>query len=265
MENTQKVGIAGVGAIGSAVGRALTKGIDGLDWIAASEIAPKDEFDIPYVSFDELIDRCDIIIEALPPEVVPELAIKVIEAQKTLVLISSCALLIYPEILNTHNSIPRAKRGRIIVPSGAITGIDGVKALQKMGIQKCTITSTKNPKGFIGGAYVEEMGIDLTQLEGRTKIFEGNAREAAKVLPANINVAATLSLAGLGPEKTAVEIYTDPKAVGNHHQIEVVSEFSTFRMEVQNTPDPANPKTSMVAAQSIIAYLEDINNALVVL
>lgn len=265
MNNTQPiirtVGIAGLGAIGSAVGRALIKGIDGLEWIAASDITPNDEFDIPLVSFDELVERCDIIIEALPPKAVPEIAIKAIKAQKTLVLISSCALLIYPEILDTHNSV----HSRIIVPSGALTGIDGVKALKKLGIKNSTIASNKKPSGFSGAPYVEEMGIDLAQIKTRTKIFEGNAIEAAKGFPANVNVAATLSLAGIGAENTNVEIWADPEATGNSHAIIVTGEFSTIRATVENMPDPANPKSSMLAAQSIVTVLEDINNALVVL
>lgn len=261
MKNTQTVGIAGLGAIGSAVGRALIKGIDGLEWIAASDINPNDEFDIPLVDFDELVEDCDIIIEALPPKIVPELAIKAIKAQKTLVLISSCALLIYPEILDTHNSV----HSRIIVPSGALTGLDGVKALKKLGIQNSTIASNKKPSGFSGAPYVEEMGIDLAQIKTRTKIFEGNAIEAAKGFPANVNVAATLSLAGIGAENTSVEIWADPEAVGNSHAIIVTGEFSTIKCTVENMPDPANPKSSMLAAQSIVTALEDMNNALVVL
>ena len=258
---TRTVGIAGIGAIGGAVARALQNGIDGLEWIAASDINPSDEFDIPYVDLDELIERCDIIIECLPPKAVPELAIKTLKAQKTLVLISSCALLIYPEILDTHKST----HSRIIVPSGALTGLDGVKALKKLGIKKSTIASNKKPSGFAGAPYVEEMGIDLSQIKTRTKIFEGNAIEAAKGFPANVNVAATLSLAGIGAENTTVEVWADPEATGNSHAIIVEGEFSTIKATVENMPDPANPKSSMLAAQSIVAALEDINSALVVL
>jgi len=203
-------------------------------------------------------------VECLPPKIVPELATKTIKAQKTLVLISSCALLIYPEILDTHKDI----NSRIIVPSGALTGLDGVKALKKLGIKNSKIASNKKPSGFTGAPYVEEMGIDLTQIQqkgARTKIFEGNAIDAAKGFPANVNVAATLSLAGIGAQNTIVEIWADPEAIGNSHAIEVSGEFSTIRATVENMPDPANPKSSMLAAQSIVSALEDMNNALVVL
>lgn len=257
----QTIGIAGLGAIGSAVGRALETGIDGLEWIAASDIKPNPEFHIPLMDFETLADRCDIIIEALPPKAVPELAKIVMEKQKTLVLISSCALLMFPEILKSLN----LSTGRIIVPSGALSGLDGVKALKKLGIKKSTIASTKPPMGFSGAPYVDEMGINLAQIETKTRIFHGNALEAAKGFPANVNVAATLSLAGIGPQNTEVEIWADPKATGNAHEIKVTGEFSTITARIENTPDPANPKSSMLAAQSIIAVLEDMNNALVVL
>ena len=258
----QTVGIAGLGAIGSAVGRALNNGIDGLEWTAACNLEPHPDFpDIPLMSFEELAEQCDIIIEALPPAIVPELTQHVFKKQKTLILISSCALLMFPEILNTH----KTTHSRIIVPSGALAGIDGVKGLKELGIKKSIIASTKAPRGFIGAPHVDKMRIDLEQIEVKTKIFEGNALQAANGFPANVNVAATLSLAGIGAEKTMVEIWADPKAKGNSHEITIEGEFSTFTARIENKPDPANPKSSMLAAQSIVAVLKDMNNALVIL
>ncbi len=261
---TQKIGIAGLGAIGSAVGRALIKGLDGLEWVAASNIGENKEFDIPLMSFEELAKTCDIIVEALPPSAVPELSKAVFKEQKTLVLISSCALLMFPEILDIH----KTTHSRIIVPSGALIGIDGVKSMKELGIKSSKIASNKHPRGFIGAPYVDKMGIDLDQIEAsgiKTKIFEGNAFEAAKGFPANVNVAATLSLAGLGAKSTHVEIWADPAAIGNSHEITIEGEYSQMRARVENKPDPANPKSSMLAAQSIVAVLRDINNALVIL
>lgn len=259
------VGIAGLGAIGSAVARALVKGIDGLELAAASNLEPNPEFpDIPLMDFEALCETCDIIVEALPPAAVPALAQQALAKQKTLVLISSCALLMFPEILDIH----KTAHSRIIVPSGALAGIDGVKGLKELGIQNSKIASTKAPRGFSGAPYVDKMGIDLEQIQTsgvKTRIFEGNALEAANGFPANVNVAATLSLAGIGAENTRVEIWADPHAKGNAHEITIESEFSTFTARIENKPDPANPKSSMLAAQSIIAVLKDMNNALVIL
>ncbi|MCB1651445.1 MAG: DUF108 domain-containing protein [Alphaproteobacteria bacterium] len=257
----KKVGIAGLGALGSAVTRALLAGIDGLRLECASELNPPDEFDIEIVDFETLAARCDIIVECLPPAIVPKLAEAVFAEGKTLVLISSCAFLMFPEIQKMHD----LSTSRVLVPSGALAGLDGVKGLKELGIEKSVIASTKPPRGFEGAPYVDKMGINLAQIESKTRIFEGSALEAAKGFPANVNVAATLSLAGIGAEQTRVEIWADPQAKGNSHEITVTGEFSTLHARIENRPDPANPKSSMLAAQSIVAVLRDMNNALVVL
>jgi aspartate dehydrogenase len=258
---TQKVGIAGTGAIGKAVAKALLNGIDGLTLGALSDLCPDREISAPYVDFDTLAESCDLIVECLPPQAVPTLARATFARNKDLTLISSCALLMFPDILENHKS----STSRIYVPSGALTGMDGIKALKELGIKKSKIVSTKPPKGLLGAPHVEKMGIDLMQIRRKERLFTGNALEAAKGFPANANVAATLSLAGIGPERTDVEVWADPEASGNTHEVTVQGEFSTIRVQVTNTPDPANPKSSMLAAQSIVATLRDINNSLVVL
>lgn len=257
----QKIGIAGVGAIGGAVARALVRGIKGYELIALSDTVPKDEFDLPYVSFDALAARCDMIIEALPPAVVPSLATAVFKHSKDLVLISSCALIMFPEILTQK----RSSKSRIIVPSGALAGFDGVSSLKQLGITSAKIASTKPPRGYAGAPYIIEKNINLENINQKQLLFTGNALEASKGFPANVNVAATLSLAGIGPEKTQVEIWADPQAHGNSHEIEVIGEYSTIRASVENKPDPANPKSSMLAAQSIISILKKMSEPLTVL
>jgi aspartate dehydrogenase len=263
MENKSiKIGIAGMGAIGRATARALVKGINGFTLVAASDLHPPDEFPLPYVSFAELSERCDLIIECLPPSAVPELARHVFLAQKNLVLISSCALLMFPEILDIHKS----STSRIFVPSGALSGMDGVKAMREMGIIKCSIASTKHPRGFSTAPYVVANNINLENFETKTKIFEGNALEAAKGFPANVNVAATLSIAsGVGAENTRVELWADPAAKGNAHEIFVETAYSQLNARIENLPDPANPKSSVLAAQSIVALLRNMNSSIALL
>jgi aspartate dehydrogenase len=257
-----KVGIAGMGAIGRAVARALVKGIDGFTLVAASDLHPSDEFKLPYVSLKELSKRCDLIIECLPPAAVPELARDVFTQQKNLVLISSCALLMFPEILDIHKS----STSRIFVPSGALAGMDGVKAMREMGIQKCKIASTKHPRGFSTAPFVVVHNVDLENIETKTKIFAGNALEAAKGFPANVNVAATLSIAsGVGAENTHVEIWADPAAKGNAHEIYVETAYSQLQTRIENLPDPTNPKSSVLAAQSIVALLRNMNSTIALL
>lgn len=259
--STLKIGIAGVGAIGAAVARALIKGIDGYTLHALSDQSPRGEFDVPYLDFESLAQECDLIIEALPPRSVPELTPHVFKAGKDLILISSSALLLFPEI----EAQKRSTRSRIIMPSGAICGLDGVSALMQMGIKSAKIATTKKPMGYAGAPYIVENNIDLGAITTKEKLFEGTALEAAKAFPANINVAATLSYAGIGPENTRVEVWADPDIAGNTHEIEVSGQFSTIHAKVENTPDPANPKSSMLAAQSIISVLKKLQEPLVVI
>jgi aspartate dehydrogenase len=257
---TKKIGIAGTGAIGAAVARALIKGIEGCELVAVSDLKQNPEIKAPYVSFQELAKISDLVIEALPPGAVPALAEAVFKENKNLLLISSCALLMFPGIME----LQRPSESRIIVPSGALAGLDGVSALKQMGIKSARIASTKPPRGYTGAPYVLEKNIDLNEIKTKVRLFKGNALEAAQGFPANVNVAATLSLAGIGPEKTQVEIWADPMAKGNSHEIKVVGEFSTIRAKVENTPDPANPKSSMLAAQSVVSILKKMSEPIAV-
>ncbi len=257
----KKVGIAGVGAMGGAVARALVSGIPGYTLHAVSDISPTREFAIPYVDFKTLARECDLVIECLPPDAVPALMRELVDKNRDSIVISSAALLIYPEILEQH----KRSKGRIIVPSGALCGLDGVRALAQSGIKSASIATTKHPRGYAGAPYIVDNSIDLNAITAKQKLFSGNAREAARAFPANINVGATLSLAGSGPENTQVEIWADPAAAGNTHEIKVVGNFSTITAKVENVPDPANPKTSVLAGHSIIAVLKGMSEPLVVL
>lgn len=257
-----KIGIAGVGAIGSAVARALTSdgGIKGMTLTCVSDPYTTNHFGVDNVSHETLANQCDLIIECLPADLVPEFAEFMFKAGKDILFISSAALLIYPEILEGLKS----SDSRAYLPSGALCGIDGVIAMKEMGIRSSKIASTKPPKGFSGAPYVVENDIDLSAITEKTLIFEGNAYDAAKGFPANVNVAATLSLAGLPAEETLVEVWADPQAVGNSHEITVMSDFSTLISRIENTPDPANPKSSIIAAKSIVATLRNMSGALAI-
>ncbi len=255
---TQKVGIAGVGAIGGAVTKALVEGIDGFILDSVSDPQSNKDFSVPNVNFEELAERCDLVVECLPADVVPSLCKPVFAAGKDILFISSAALLIYPQIVDEmQQSLSRA-----YLPSGALCGLDGVRAMKEMGINRAIIASTKPPAGFSGAPYVVENSIDVSAIDNKTCIFEGNALEASKGFPANVNVAASLSFAGVGAQKTRVEIWADPDAVGNAHEITVKSDYSTLNARIENMPDPANPKSSVLAAQSIVSTLRNMSSAL---
>ena len=247
----QKIGVAGVGALGGVVARALKDGIDGYALVGISDIHPQD-LGVPMMSFAELAEAADVVVECLPSKIVPELARETLQRGKTLIALSSSALLLFPEILEMAKTSP----GRIIVPSGALSGLDAVMGLKRGGIESAKIASTKPPQGFKGAPHVVQNNINLDAITEKTMIFSGNALDAARAFPANVNVAATLSLAGIGPEKTQVEVWADPAAKGNAHEITVVGGGSTLTSRIENTPDPKNPKSSTLAAWSVLACLD---------
>ncbi len=257
-----KTGIAGVGAIGSAVARALTQdaGIEGCELHAVSDPNPKVDFGVPNLSFDALSEQCDLVIECLPAHIVPLLAESCFSRKTDVIFISSAALLLYPQVVENL----KRTGSRAYLPSGALCGLDGVRAMKEMGIESAKISSTKPPLGFKGAPYIEKNDINLELVSKKSMLFEGNALEASEGFPANINVAATLSLAGIGAEQTKVEIWADPNASGNSHEITVSSRYSTINARVENMPDPMNPKSSVLAAQSIVACLRNMNNALII-
>jgi len=254
-----KIGVAGCGALGSIVCHALQDGIDGYNFIAVSDVSDT-PFNVPNIGFNELAEQCDVIVECLPPSIVPQLAKAVFEKNKTLIMISACAILLHPDIKN----MAEKSKGRLLIPSGAIAGLDAVSALKVAGIDSATIATTKPPKGLKGAPYITENNIDLEGLSDPKMIFRGNAFDAAKAFPANVNVAATLSIAGIGPDQTMVEVWADPNASGNKHEIIVTGGSSTIRTAVENLPDPTNPKSSMLAGYSIVSALKKQTNMIAV-
>ena len=258
-EHIETVGIAGVGALGGIVAKALKDGLPGYVLDSVSDVRTPG-LGVPNVTFEELADRCDIVVECLPPKEVPTLAKAVLAKNKTLVLISSCALVLYPEI----NQYVKDSTGRIIVPSGALSGLDGVLGMKEDGIEEAKIISTKPPKGFANAPYILEKNISLDGIHSRLMIFSGSVIEAAKAFPANVNVAASLALAGIGPELTQVEVWADPDAKGNSHEIFVKGAGSVISAKIENVPDPSNPKSSMQAGHSIVAALRKRKSTLTI-
>lgn len=251
----EKVGIAGVGALGTIVAKSFP--LDGYTLHAVSDV--KDTFpDLQNVDFRTLADECDLVVECLPAATVPALAREVLERGKTLLLISSCALVLHPEIVGMAEN----GQGRIIVPSGALSGLDAVHALGQNKIENAKIISTKHPNGFRNAPYILEKKINLDEPKERFMVFRGNVLDAAKAFPANVNVAATLALAGIGAEATQVEVWADPGATGNTHEIFVTGGGTTIHSRIENLPDPSNPKSSMQAGYSIVSALKKRKSSL---
>jgi len=164
-------------------------------------------------------------------------------------------------IISRHKdlvSLAEEKRARIFIPSGAICGIDGLKALGCSKISKVTLTTRKPPQAFAGVPYIKEKNIKLDGLLDDAVIFEGSAESAVKAFPQNINVASTLSIAGLGAKETIVRIVASPKIRRNIHEIEIDADAGRIITRTENVIHPDNPKTSFLAVLSAIATLKGI-------
>ena len=200
---------------------------------------------------DGVIEACEVVVEAASASALPEVARRALQAGRTVMAMSVGALLRSPELV----ALAEERGGRLLVPSGAIAGLDAVKAAVVAGVESVTLTTRKPPAGLAGAPYLVERGIDLSNIAEPTTLFEGSASEAVTGFPANVNVAAALSLAGIGPERTRVRIVADPTTGDNTHEIEVRGEFGRLTARTENRPSPDNPKTSYLAALSAVAAL----------
>jgi aspartate dehydrogenase len=256
------VGIGGFGTIGETVARALDAGIEGLALAAVSardRKAAAARMDgmrspPPVVTLPELADLADIVVECAPAAVFDEVARPAVEAGRIFIPLS-CGVL-----LQRADLIERVAQtgGRIIVPTGALLGLDAVRAASEGEIFSVQMVTRKPPKSLAGAPYLVENQIRIDNLDGPLKVFEGNAREAAKAFPANVNVAAALSLAGIGPDRTTIEIWVDPAVERNTHNIKVDCDSTRFDMTIEGIPSPGNPATGLLTPLSVIATLRGL-------
>lgn len=255
------IGIVGCGAIGRALLTAVENGklavrIAGVT--SRTERSARDRLATlkrppPYLSLPELIAASDLVVEAAGGSVVPKLAEEVFAAGKDLMVISAGALLDHPEIMQRS----RQTGCRLYVPSGAIAGLDGIKSACVGAITQVTMTTRKPPNGLEGAPYLVEKGISLAGLTEEKEVFSGSAREACQGFPANVNVSAAVSLAGIGPDLTRIRILAVPGLPRNCHDIEIEGEFGRLHIHIENVPSE-NPKTGKLTALSIIRSVQDV-------
>ncbi len=257
-----RVAVVGLGAIGATLARQLSEGaVPGIELVAVSarDTAKAERFaaslrdGVNVVPIAELPAVADLAIECAPAAVLEQIARPMIEAGKKVMVLSVGALLNHPDLAERA----RETGGQIIVPTGALLGLDAVAAAAEGVIYSVRMKTTKPPKGLVGAPYLEEHRIDISKIDKPTKVFEGTAREAAKGFPANLNVAVALSLAGIGPDRTVLEIWADPKIERNTHQILVEADSASFEMTIRNIPSE-NPKTGRITALSAIAALRKL-------
>jgi aspartate dehydrogenase len=262
-----RIGIIGCGTIGSQIAKAcnsrlrdrvVLSGLCDADKAKARALngvlCPKDIV----MNMDELVGRSDLVVEAASAAVTPEVVKGCIKRGRDCMVMSTGGLLGRTELLDDAS-----KKGiKIYVPSGAISGVDALKSARAGRVDSVTITTKKPPKGLAGAPYIKEKGIDVNSFKSDTVIFEGNAEEAVKGFPANVNVAAVLSLAGIGAKRTRVRIVVSPGSEKNVHEIEIEAESGRIKTVTENLPSGANPKTSALAIYSAIATLEGIVSGL---
>lgn len=260
-QKTLAVGVAGLGAIGLEVARALDHGIPGLR-LAAVAVRDPEKARLQLAAFgtapdivdvDTLADA-DLVVEAAPAVLFERIATPAIERGRILVPASVGALLKHIGLAE------RAQQtgARIIVPTGALLGLDAVRAAAEGPVDSITLVTRKPPAGLVGAPYLETHGIDVLALTEPTRIFHGNALEAAAGFPANVNVAAALALAGIGPRRTQVEIWADPTIDRNAHTVRIEAAAARCTMTVEGVPSPTNPRTGRLAPLSIIACLRGL-------
>ena len=177
-----------------------------------------------------------------------------LEAGKSVMVLSAGALLPRPDLI----ALAKEHGGQIIVPTGALLGLDAVTAASEGQIRSVRMITRKPPNGLDGAPYLCEQKISVHNLREPLCVFRGSAREAAAGFPANVNVAAALSLAGIGPDHTEVEIWADPGVERNCHSIEVEADSAKFSLTIENIPSE-NPRTGRITALSVLAALRKLH------
>ena len=260
-----RVAVAGLGSIGAGVVRELDRGIEGLVLTAVASQNPEkhrgwlaDLRSKPQVlPIAELAEAADIVVECAPSKQVRSIVAPVVTAGKTAIVLSVGALLENEDLIG----LAKQHGGQIIVPTGALIGLDAVTAAAEGTIHSVRLVTRKPINGLLGAPHLVENNIEIEGITEPLRIFEGTARQAAKGFPANLNVAVALSLAGIGPELTRVEIWADPTVTRNTHRIEVDADSARFSMTIENIPSE-NPKTGKITALSVIACLRKLRASL---
>jgi aspartate dehydrogenase len=260
-----RVAVVGLGAIGTKVVTELDRGIDGLVLAAVSVQNPEKHrtwlsnlTTTPAVlPIEALADVADIVIECAPATLLRSIVAPFAAKGKTAVVLSAGALLDHEDLIE----LAKQNGGQIVVPTGALIGLDAVTAAAVGNIRSVRMVTRKPVRGLAGAPYIVENNIDIERITEPLRIFDGTARAAAKGFPANLNVAVALSLAGIGPDRTKLEIWADPTVTRNIHRIEVESDSARFSMSIENIPSE-NPKTGLITALSVIAYLRKLRASL---
>lgn len=258
-----RIALGGLGAVGLPVAEWLDSGEEpGLELVAVSaNDKPRAAERLAHlknpprvIDLADLADSADVIVECAPPEHYMDVCAPAVERGKMLVTLSVSQLLHHMDLIDRA----RETGASIIVPTGALVGLDSVRAAAEGNLQSVVMRTHKPPAGFQKARWVQDQGIDLMGLTEPRRLYEGTVREAADMFPANVNVAVALGLAGLGPDETRYEVWADPTITRNTHWITVESDIVRVEMKIAGEPTPENPATGKIVPLSLIATLRGL-------
>ena len=259
------VGVAGLGAVGLPVARFLLATDLPLKLAAVSasseasvraKLGPPDG--VVICDAATLHEHADVVLECLPPALFRATAEPVLAAGKVLMPLSVTQLLVHDDLIG----LAEKTGGRILVPTGALLGLDAVRAAAEGTLRSVTMQTRKPPAGLATAPFVLEQGYDLSALQEPLQLYAGPVRDAAQKFPANVNVAVALSLAGLGPDRTMYEVWADPGVTRNTHRIAVEADEVSFEMAIAGVPTEETPATGKLTPLSAIAALKGLVQSL---
>jgi aspartate dehydrogenase len=257
-----KIGIVGCGAIGSRMAKGIAQdftkdcrvtGLYDIDMMKARNLAQKLRLNnVLMPNLKSLIQHSDCVVEAVNAPDIRPIVEQALKAKKTVLSMSVGKIFQAPELFE----LAKKNKCYILLPSGAVAGIDAIKAASLAKIRKITLTTRKPLVGFRKNSFLSRNGFHFNKIKKETLLFKGNVTEALTRFPLNINVAATLALACGSPKKLQIRIFTSPHYKRNSHEIEVVGDFGTITTKTDNIVCPDNPKTSYLAVLSGLQTLK---------
>ncbi len=264
-----RVGIVGCGAIGSALARAIDRDYANVARVVA--LADQDPTRArtltqslrsrpAIVSLPQLIRRSDLVIEAAAVSIAARVALLALSANRDVLIMSTGGLLTAPA---SWRRAAQRSRGRLHIPSGALCGLDGIKAMAMGTIRRIRLTTRKPPHAFAEAPFVRAKHLRLAQLRAPKLLFEGSPADVVNGFPQNTNVAATMLLASTIPgsrrrPKMTVRVVADPGLRTNVHELEVEGDCGRLSVRVESRPSQANPKTSELAICSALAMIRQL-------
>jgi aspartate dehydrogenase len=250
----RRVGLIGHGAVGSVIAEGLERGVEQLSLagVYAHSTVP-DRYRIE--SFDELVERSDLVVEAASQEAVRAYGPTAVAAAKDLLIVSVGALS-DPSLLTTL----RAGMGRLLVTNGAIGGIDQLRAASLLSeLDRVSLTTRKAPHALVRPWMSPDLLDRMDNGDEPTVVFDGPARDAVERFPASINVAATLALSTIGFDRVRVRLIADPSAVSVEHVIEATGPAGTYQFRFSNAASMTNPRTSAITPYAVLRGLSDLD------